>query len=184
MPGKKVDPLDLQFQSLIPIRIRPLFTDLPILTSEDPNIFFALLFECIKSVDPRDYFEWVWVRDISLLNWEIRRLHGFKWQIIEVGRIEVMLSSKPANWDPGENATDEVIDPWLKSNVVSAGVLLEDKFRFDTYQALDRMIASAELRRDKIIRELECHREHVARHPVKPSAAIIDGRFRAKKSAA
>jgi hypothetical protein len=180
MPAKNAT----QFRSLIPIHIRPLFIDLPILWSEDPNIFFPMLFECIKSVDPRDYFEWVWVRDISLLNWEIRRLHGFKWQSIELGRMELMLRGKPVGWEPGETATDEIIDPWLKSDVVSAGVLLDDKFRFDTYQALDRMIASAELRRDKIIRELECRREHVARHPVKPSAAIIDGRFRAKKSAA
>jgi hypothetical protein len=71
-----------------------------------------------------------------------------------------------------------------KTNAASAGALLFDKSRFDGYQTLDRLIASAELRRDKIIRELECRREQMARHLGKPSAAVIDGQFDAKKSAA
>jgi hypothetical protein len=167
-----------QLLSLLPNHIRPLFVNPPILSSEHAARFYLLMIACIKSVKPRDYFEWAWVKDIGLLNWEILRLQEFKRQIILFGQAEFVKERKSMAV-PGE--TDELRETMSETDAISASALVYDKSRFDGYQTLERLIASAELRRDKIIRELECRREHTARQLGKASAEVIDGEFRREK---
>ena len=70
----------------IPADLQPLFDDPPLLSTENSGQYRSLLDQIAKCVKPKDVIEWLWVRDIVDLSWEIRRLRRFKVLIIELAR--------------------------------------------------------------------------------------------------
>ena len=55
------------------------------LRTEDLEAYRKLCLEIAKSVGPADMIEWLWVKDICDLSWEIRRLRGFKVDLLTDG---------------------------------------------------------------------------------------------------
>jgi len=71
--------------------------------------------------------------------------------------------------------------PVPDSEESSAEVLI---YRINQYKSIDSLIASAEARRAKTLREIERRREYLARRLRKASDEIIDGEFAALSQAA
>jgi hypothetical protein len=108
-------------------------------------------------------------------------LQEFKCQLIDIGAVaRIVLARTPTlKIDSFEQSE------WDKyANPICASVLTSDKSSVEIYQTLDRLIASAELRRDRIIRELQRHREQKAWQLDNASAKVIKGHFSTKNRSA
>jgi len=128
-----------------------------------------------KIVEPKDMIEWWWVKDITDHSWEIRRLRRFKVLFVEVGRdqlFENQLSMHPE--DEEDEAPEYVPPPVPDSEKDSARLLM---YRINQYKSVDTLIASAERRRARTLREIESRREHLAGRLRQASNEIIDGEF-------
>ena len=73
-------------QLKIPAGIRDLFDDPPFLASENQNVYRNLACTIIDQLQPRDPFEWLWVKDVVSHTWDIQRLRAVKQQVIELAR--------------------------------------------------------------------------------------------------
>ena len=71
-------PAELPGDVAVPAEIRALLGESPLLATEDPNRYYALLAKLALEVKPRDFVEWLWVKDIADLTWEIIRLRRIK----------------------------------------------------------------------------------------------------------
>jgi hypothetical protein len=88
----------------IPAAIEEMWGKPPVLPTEDPKAYEKLCVEIAKSVGPADIIEWLWIKDICDLSWEIRRLRQFKVRVVQnetwlgtavrsYGRIDTVLAS-------------------------------------------------------------------------------------------
>jgi hypothetical protein len=131
--------------------------------------------EIAKSIGPTDFIEWLWIKDILDLSWEIRRLRGFKAGLAEKcrrDRIERIISRGRREGDTA--AAAELAE--LESGASVASMFVEDK-DMSRYERIDELLASQESRRNAVLREIERRRESVASRLRKASDDIIDGEF-------
>jgi hypothetical protein len=168
----------------IPPDIQALFGDPPLLSTEDPHLYWEMFDRFVGSVEPRNIFEWLWIKDIVDLSWEIARLRRYRAQQIENARdnknaaIEYTREHADES-DPFalEPLTPEQIEarrntPRLDTEADSANLLMSEYL--DTYETVDKLLMAAELRRDRILRELDFRRERIAPLLRKSSDELID----------
>jgi hypothetical protein len=157
----------------IPAAVAELWGKPPVLPHEDPEVYNKLWLEIAKSIGPTDFIEWLWIKDILDLSWEIRRLRGFKAGLAEKcrrDRIERIISRGRREGDTP--AVAELAE--LESEASVAGMFVEDMSR---YERIDELLVSQESRRNAVLREIERRRESVASRLRKASDDIIDGEF-------
>jgi hypothetical protein len=70
----------------IPEDILRIFGDPPLLSTENRELYFTLLCMVAQELRPRNIIEWLSLKDLVDLSWEIRRLRRFKALSIEKGR--------------------------------------------------------------------------------------------------
>ena len=169
----------------IPADIQALFVDPPLLSTEDPARYRDMLDRFAESIAPRNIIEWLWVKDVADLSWEIPRLRRYRALSIERARErknaeieyarehaddpDLSLSLRPptpAQIEARRNA------PWLDTEADSASLLILE--HLDTYETVDKLLTSAEARRDRILRELDFRRERIAPLLRKTSDELID----------
>jgi hypothetical protein len=170
----------------VPPDIEALFGDPPLLSTEDPTLYRDMLDRFAESVAPRNIIEWLWVKDIVDLSWEIARLRRYRAQQIENARdnqnadieyerehaddpdLNFGFQPRPEQIEARQNATR------LDTEADSAGLLILE--HLDTYETVDKLLMAAELRRDRILRELDFRRERIAPLLRKTSDELIDAR--------
>jgi hypothetical protein len=168
----------------VPPDIQALFGDPPLLGTEDPNLYWHMFDRFAEFVEPKNIIEWFWVKDIVDLSWEIARLRRYRALLIERER-----ESKNAEIDYArEHAGDRKLSfigklnrpqtealrnaPRLDTEADSASLLILKYL--GTYETVDKLLTSAELRRDRILRELDFRRERIAPLLRKKSDELID----------
>jgi hypothetical protein len=166
----------------IPADIQALFGDPPLLISEDPDVYWEMFRLFAESVAPRNIIEWLWVKDIVDLSWEIARLRRYRALLIEGERerknayIEFKrenAASRSLNNDLSRAAIEERRNaPRLDTEADSANLLMSEYL--DKYEIVDKLLMAAELRRDRILRELDFRRERIAPLLRKTSDELID----------
>lgn len=120
----------------------------PVLPHEDPEVYQKFWLEIAKSIAPTDFIEWLWIKDILDLSWEIRRLRGFKAGLAEKrrrDRIERIISR-------GRREGDTAAGAELESEASVASMFVEDMSR---HERIDELLASQESRRNAVLREIE-----------------------------
>ena len=158
-------------------------------------LYNNLMDQFSRLVEPKDMIEWWWVKDITDHTWEIRRLRRFKVLFVELRRDKVVDNREhwntlgenvkyvPVPVPDGEEETggvwvqenpDYVPEPVPDSEKDSAQMFMDV---VDEYKSVDKLIASAELRRDRTLREIEHRREHLARRLRKASDEIIEDKI-------
>jgi hypothetical protein len=70
----------------VPADIQALFGNAPLLSTEDPSLYWNMLDRFATCVEPKNIIEWLWVKDVLDLSWEIVRLRRFKIVWIESER--------------------------------------------------------------------------------------------------
>jgi cobalamin biosynthesis protein CobT len=74
----------------IPGDIREIWGPAPLLRHEDPETYERLARQISHDVAPTDVIDWLAVKDVLDLTWEIRRLRRFKAMLIELKREDKM----------------------------------------------------------------------------------------------
>ena len=152
--------------------------------SEDPNLYWDMFDRLAEFVEPKNVIEWLWVKDIVDLFWEIARLRRYRALLIEREResknAEIDYAQEHAggrnlSWmDKLKHPQIEALRnaPKLDTEADSASLLILQYL--GTYETVDKLLMSAELRRDRILRELDFRRERIAPLLRKKSDELID----------
>ena len=149
-----------------------------LLFGESPDAFDELFDRMRSSVAPRDVVEEIWVRDVADLTWEILRLRRSKAKFTDALWVDVVTELlEPVVQDPKERmllswdlrerrpaavkkARKLLTVASYDSETVLAEVIAEN---VDAIELFDRMTAAAEGRRYVVLREMDRHRDLVAR---------------------
>ena len=198
----KLDNNKVSIETLVPAEIRDMLGKPPLLATEDPNQYDALLTELAREVRPSDFIEWLWVKDIADLTWDIIRYRCIKASYID-GRFRSALvqqlnlalergkraalsfdrdrlldkANKLANDFIANANTKEKRDKWLKAHGVNAESITATSFdaAVDKLEAIERMLASVEYRRNNALHEIERRRNALGRALRQTSDRIIEG---------
>lgn len=162
-----------------------------LLRGEDAKAFHKLSERINKTVKPADALEEMWVADVVHLQWELKRLHECKAQFIrlkhEEGFREVVitmcgevvgqqaLTNRKLEVEGVEEGIEQAFEHFgFTSKTVSAQTMV---LYLDELERLDRMVSSAEIRRNNAIREVRFHREALARSLRRACEEVEDAEF-------
>jgi hypothetical protein len=156
----------------------------PLIRDDTAASYEALFAHIIAEVRPRGIVEHIWVRDFVDLAFEVVRLRGLKADLLTAGAGEGLRTvlrdlgiddyfSLAKRWharDPDAIATVEaaLAAAGLGLGVVRAQALAA---RLREVEAIDRMIRSAEARRDEMLRQLYRHQAELAERLRRAAAA-------------
>src|SRR5262249_49783920 len=148
-----------------------LFGPPPLLEGEDTAAYDELLVRISGAVKPADIFEEIWVRDIVDLVWEAFRLRRLKANLMTtVAHHGLRKTLEPLmDWTEAhelakasgarERAAIKRVDKLLASAGPMDAVMAQTlSISLDDIERIDRMIATAEVRRNAILREVDRHR--------------------------
>jgi hypothetical protein len=154
----------------------PAMTDVfgkpPLLRDEDANLYDALFSRVVAAARPRDPFEWMLLKDYTDLAWEIFRLRRAKAGIIDGARKDALvlilnrfkldvLAARKFHSDPDTRAliVQQLADRGFDERIITHEAVSYCSGRL---AALERLIASAEHRRNAMLREIDYHRGGLA----------------------
>jgi hypothetical protein len=145
----------------------------PLLEGEDAAAYDQLFAGISGAVKPGDIFEEIWVRDIVDLVWEAVRLRRLKANLMTarvyrgVENILVPFVQDPRErlklaraWGAREKRAIKQVDKLLASAGVTIEAVMAEtlSINLNYIERIDQMIATAEARRNAILREVERHR--------------------------
>jgi hypothetical protein len=144
----------------------------PLFEGEDTAAYDELLVRISGAVKPADIFEEIWVRDIVDLVWEALRLRRLKANLMTATAyrgLEQIL--KPLArfleaeglakaWAARDQGAIKRVDKLLASAGLTMDAVMAQtlSISLDDVERIDRMIATAEVRRNAILREVDRHR--------------------------
>ena len=166
-----------------------LFGCAPTLKTEDKKVYWDFLNEVVRCIKPEDMIEWLRVKDVIDLSWEIMGFRKLKITLIEIERENTNATIKWGREHPDEPYYDcmkltsrprtaQEIEArkngrFLDTETDSAKLLWK---HIDEYERIERLLTSAELRRDRILREIELCRAELARRLRQTTDEILDAR--------
>jgi hypothetical protein len=160
----------------------------PLLKGEDVGAYGDLLARVSAAIKPADIFEEMWLRDFLDLAWEAWRFRRVKAAVIDAtvsdslgdvlwpllaareAAAETAVAEPGAPWPPckklveGWRRRDREIVAQVDALLAGAGLTIDAAIarvpvdKLDKIDRLDRTIASAEARRNAVLREIERHR--------------------------
>jgi hypothetical protein len=162
-----------------------------LIEGEDAGAYDELLTRISGTVRPAD-FEHIWVRDIVELVWEGFRLRRLKVNLItataHMGLKEVLTPLV------GRSEADDLAKAWAANKLsavrrvdnilASAGLTMDAvmaqtlSHKLDDLERIERMIATAEVRRNVILREIDWHREMLSQALRRAVQQVEDGQAR------
>lgn len=165
----------------------------PPLPGEKQADYFDLAVRIVRAAKPRDAIEEFLVRDLVDLTWEVFRLRRVKAGILrasmDVGVQQALVglgleygkSRELGNsWAAGNASARNNVDGVLKK----AGLTIDEAMaktvekKLDSFERLDRILASAEARRNNALREIDRRRDALARGVHRSIEEIEDAEFR------
>jgi hypothetical protein len=128
------------------------------------------------AVEPCDVIEVFWVRDVVDLLWEVLRLRRLKASLLLASAASGRLGRL---WRKGDQDVIERVRQELeKSNVSIENVMAETLvLKLDEVERIDHIIAQAEARRVRILREMDRHRTALATCLREATQSIEDAEF-------
>jgi hypothetical protein len=202
----KLDDAQALIQIHVPAEIRDVLGKPPLLANEDPNQYDALLAELARGVKPGDVVDWLWVKDIGDLTWDIIRYRRIKAAHVngrfkaELARrlkpvverdysvahprrreLDPAIAREQANRLANDCCADvqgkEKLDTLLKANGIDAESIMGNAFvaAVGPLEAIERLRASAEVRRDNALREIERRRSALGYGLRQTSDQVIEG---------
>jgi hypothetical protein len=170
---------------------RSLFGPAPLLEGEDASAYEALNGRIRSAVAPNDIFEEICVRDVLDLLWETMRLRRLKAKLMRAAAHEGL--DKLLRPLTGILEHQELSTAWARrdaKSVKKVNTLLKQAdldqeaiaaqtlaVKLDAFERIDRLIMQTEARRNMILREIDRHRDALARRLREASAMIEDAQF-------
>ena len=186
---------ETQLQPTIPPEIENLLGKRPLITGEHVEAYDDLLARVALEVKPAGIIEWLWVKDVVDLVWEARRLRRLRAALLYVAREEALKTVLQPLLERGMRVSGyteakELASAWIRSDAAArkqVGALLRDNGldidavmaqalsrKLDDIERIDRMITTADSRRDKVLREIEARRDSLAKRLRQASQEVID----------
>jgi hypothetical protein len=143
----------------------------PLLSTEDPQVYHDLLSRVVRVAAPRHMIDWILVRDFVDLTWEIQRIRRYKVMVIERERASQISAIQNQKSMPVMEISlwyEERKPKRLQKKRLISGLNTESgSFRsfeqsLSTYERLERMLASLELKRHMLLRDAQYYREGLA----------------------
>jgi molecular chaperone DnaK (HSP70) len=162
---------------------------------EDPELYEALLAKVAAAVQPMDFIDWLLLKDVVALTWEIQRARWHRASLITRGRRHAMerilLSVLPKaraaeaahyaeRWRKGDKAAIKKVESLLEKFGlsildVSAQALSTQSGELDR---IDLQTLRHETRRDTILKQIERRRLGWSGQVRRASDEIVDAEFR------
>jgi hypothetical protein len=176
----RTDPETLTTPASLPERAGRLglFGPPPLLEGEDTATYDDLLIRISGAVKPTDIFEEIWIRDIVDLVWEAFRLRRLKANLMTavahqgltkilaplIGRTDAPNLAEA--WAARQRSAIKRVDKLLASAGLTMDAVMAQalSLKLDDIERIDRMIATAEGRRNAILREVDRHRTTWGQH--------------------
>jgi len=165
----------------------------PLLPGEKQGDYAEVALRIVKAAKPTDAIEEFLVRDVVDLTWEILRLRRIKVGLLRasldagvgevLGAVGYPFLQKGAlteEWAAGDKRARREVD----SILTKAGLTIDEvtaktlENRLDSFERLDRMLASAEARRNNALREIDRHRDALGGGVRRSIEEIEDAEFR------
>jgi hypothetical protein len=148
----------------------------PLIPGDDRAGYDGLLANVSGTVRPVDLIEAAWVRDVVDLIWEALRLRRLKAALMTAcargGMVNVLLSIEPSDnilalsrgWAARELEAVQQAEAILDAAGLGIDHVMAQALRnhIDAFERIDRMIASAEVRRAATLREIAHYRAELA----------------------
>lgn len=176
-----------------------IFDERSLLPGESTEQYEVLLESIVQQAKPADVIEAIWVKDIIDLIWEAKRYRRWRRQILIQARLkaaEEMLqptsdnasslrSNHPITHSGAAIAAAWAIDSprgkdWFEPLLMKRGLTAEDvmaqgfQLSLPVIERIDRLIASADQRRDALLREIERKQANFAQQVRKATTEILD----------
>jgi hypothetical protein len=165
----------------------------PLLPGEKQADCADVAVRVVRAAKPRDAIEGFLVRDVIDLTWEILRLPRGKAGMLRasmgagvdlvlgaVGYPYVQRDTLCQNWLAGDKGARKNVDTIL----AKAGLTIEEvtaktfEKKIDVFEKIDRLLASAEARRNNALREIDRHRDALGGGVRRSIEEIEDAEFR------
>lgn len=189
-----------------PAGLAKLFADPPLIASETREDYDSLFDAIAAAAKPKDAIAWLFVRDITDLSWEIRRERSQKLQVIksaqedevrglltptrsftgelklfdvqEVDPAAEKIAEEIRQWSTDPKARRKIAKKLADMGYDAAEILTRAlNEAADCIDAIDRRIATYELRRMAALRAIEHYSETLARRLEALSSEAIEGKF-------
>jgi hypothetical protein len=177
----------------VPAPLLAVFKERPLLAGEKVEEYDAALAAFTSALRPVDIFEWAWAKDFADAYWETRRAKRIRYELLHQMQVEGIVDeiAKVINHWANMNTGDEKVNaarqkavrdlsrlqkgPYLiedfeeffRKHQISANLQLAQSKSYmealSTLENIDRMIALADGRRDRVLREIDQHRDSAVR---------------------
>ena len=190
-PTNRVDVERRAFTKLDP-ELRQILGPPPLYEGESEENYNQLYDRVRRTVLPEDTIEEIWVRDVVDLTWEILRLRRLKAKLMDAAAsqgLENILDTLGTNfitrgkliesWASGDTDAKKDVDHLLKKAGFDKATIEAQTLsaRLDDFDRIDRLIMQSEGRRNAVLREIDRHRDTVARRMRDALADIADAEF-------
>jgi hypothetical protein len=171
----------------------------PLLPGESQGDYAEVALRIVKAAQPRDAIEEFLTRDVIELTWDILRLRRMKAGLLRatvgdgVRRILSRIEDVDDDYNERRNA-DRYAQDWARGIVSvrrgfagmlkKAGLTMDDVIaeafakEIDSFERFDRMLASAEARRNNALREIDRHRSALCAAVRQVVDEVEDAEFR------
>jgi hypothetical protein len=166
----------------------------PLLPGEKQADYAEIALRIVKGAQPRDAVEEFLTRDVIDLTWDILRLRRMKAGLLRASAargVRAILSTIgysdfsgqgrfAEEWARGKASTRQEFSEILKK----AGLTMDDAMaeafakEIDSFERFDRMLASAEARRNNALREIDRHRSALGAAVRQVVDEVEDAEFR------
>ena len=165
----------------------------PLLPGEKETDYTAIAVRIVRASAPRDAIEEFLIRDMIDLTWEILRIRRVKAGILRasvadgvskvlagVGHSYMERDTLSQGWAAGDDRARKKVEAIL----TNAGMTIEEvtaktlESKLNSYERLDRMLASLEARRNNALREIDRHRDALGGGVRRSLEEIEDAEFR------
>jgi hypothetical protein len=182
--------------------VRPLLGPSWIIEGEDPERYERVLTEVGAAAQPIDFIDWLLVKDIVDLTWEIQRIHFQRERLMRAERLSslqtvifsILYSENGSPYDVKNDPTAcRIVAKWARGDIkgikrveellAQAGLSMADvdlqslsaaSGELDRLDERDERLAG---RRDEILRQIERRRSGWAKLVRRASEEIVEGEF-------
>lgn len=185
-----------ELERVIPPEIIALFEQPPLLPGESLEAYDRLLTGVGITVAPSDVIEWLWVKDIVDLLWEVQRLRRLRLALLNGARRKALAAilaayEEPVShsflngkrdmlvhaWSEGQPKALKQVEAILAKHSLTQDTIVARAFstHIDDLDRLERMIANADARRTSVLREIERRRSGLGTRLRTASDQVITG---------
>jgi hypothetical protein len=184
-----------------PKELKTLFDNLPLVGRERPEDYEAFFSAIARAETPSDAIDWILLKDLVDLAWEIRRERRIKMEFIKINQTEVICDLLKSTFDKADrlgSAVNRIFNAGTEAHLWASDAEMRKSIDLKLAEkghdpdsvlaraylrgareidAIDKRIAFYELRRNAVLKEIGLRSERKAQKLNKASSEVIEGEF-------